>query len=771
MAPGAVAPGLRRLLLASVLLLGAPSTAHESDTRPPPSPPPLVRPPPPPPRPQVPPPPPPPTTTTTTTPPQTQNPRPQTTPPQEAGRVLRAPDESKLWLQNECVEVDGCVPADPADTAPCSLECDEHDYCSTDGALASYGVTSGDDFCGALFEGTWATSAAMVTELNRRKNPSFTGANDPFGDHGYQGTCYEDSACLKDCAKNGENGDECNVIARGCRGCLLTKYDAGKGAFIWHHRTYVSTLNDHWAQPCFTCGEWQGPMADPERVIMDAPAVYGVATVAIGSKHWTPLAADATSDEGRRFVSALRTAMATWVQSVASDPARGFPFDAFEVPADTVMVEYVHSKEQSTITCAGSSACVSTELQRDSGTQFVVVQWWIVVGGGYRYSQMQENVPTVIQVGCGDTTFLEFGISNPPPVMVDFDTEEYGNLGFKLLNCLADPAAGATGTAVKQLGSVIGEFYDEPSDDPDWALRIFLLLLTIVLCGCGKKRHNEHMATWRDLQDGAAAHTSDPLAHAYMQEDLDTLKKIVRGEKRQAAKYEDDASPHATNQRLFACFDALSELLQQLIDEGSGQTSRKEIRRACRDRIDPELLTGVLSLVERYNIERPRARSQRRLEESIHGSPTEGLQESLIYGGTTQESEADLPPEPRTRQSRRASSSEEDEESSSEEESSEEDQDDEGDDDDIDETVDADERALRIELGKLRLKELRARAKQARVAEDELEDATDNDDPKSAVTELLVRQHRHTLQDVEIGGVDTSTTGNPLSADGLRATQ
>ena len=50
--------------------------------------------------------------------------------------------------------------------------------------------------------------------------------------------------------------------------------------------------------------------------------------------------------------------------------------------------------------------------------------------------------------------------------------------------------------------------------------------------------------------------------------------------------------------------------------------------------------------------------------------------------------------------------------------------------------------ALRRELSGLRLKELRARAKGAGVGADELEEATDADDPKAATIEMLLRANR-----------------------------
>eukprot|EP01046_Picozoa_sp_COSAG06_P038821 COSAG06_NODE_4516_length_4188_cov_1.828320_5_plen_152_part_01 len=50
--------------------------------------------------------------------------------------------------------------------------------------------------------------------------------------------------------------------------------------------------------------------------------------------------------------------------------------------------------------------------------------------------------------------------------------------------------------------------------------------------------------------------------------------------------------------------------------------------------------------------------------------------------------------------------------------------------------------ALRQQLGELRVKELRARAKTEGVDEDALEDTTDSDDPKQAVIELLLRHLR-----------------------------
>ena len=45
----------------------------------------------------------------------------------------------------------------------------------------------------------------------------------------------------------------------------------------------------------------------------------------------------------------------------------------------------------------------------------------------------------------------------------------------------------------------------------------------------------------------------------------------------------------------------------------------------------------------------------------------------------------------------------------------------------------------RAELSGLRLKDLRIRAKDAGVTSDDLEDAVDADDPKSATIELLLR--------------------------------
>ena len=50
--------------------------------------------------------------------------------------------------------------------------------------------------------------------------------------------------------------------------------------------------------------------------------------------------------------------------------------------------------------------------------------------------------------------------------------------------------------------------------------------------------------------------------------------------------------------------------------------------------------------------------------------------------------------------------------------------------------------ALRRELSGLRLKELRARAKGAGVGADDLEEATDANDPKAATIELLLRASR-----------------------------
>ena len=54
----------------------------------------------------------------------------------------------------------------------------------------------------------------------------------------------------------------------------------------------------------------------------------------------------------------------------------------------------------------------------------------------------------------------------------------------------------------------------------------------------------------------------------------------------------------------------------------------------------------------------------------------------------------------------------------------------------------ADPGALRRELSGLRLKELRARAKEAKVSADDLLDAADSDDPKAATIELLLRAVR-----------------------------
>lgn len=489
----------------------------------------------------------------------------------------------------------------------------------------------------------WTKSEDVQYELDRRKHPSFTGANDPFGDHGWQGSCAEDNTCLKECETHGDA--KCSVIARGCRSCLLTDYDANAGIFHWNKRTYASKLNDYWAQPCFTCGQWEGIMADPERVTMDAPAVYGVATVALSSKQWSPLAADPDSDEGRRFVSAFRTGIAAWVQAVANDPVREFTIDfPFVVPADTVMVDYVHSRDRSQVRCSGARAeCVNGEVQRDASVQFATVQWWILVGSGARESKMELNMPTVIEVGCDDTTFTQYdvwGARNTPPIMVDFDTEARGNLGFKLLNCMVDPSAGSTGksvqTGVLRLGSVIGDYYNEPSADRNWLLDGFILLLIVVLCWCGKKKHQSHMAKWKDIQDGRQIYASDPQARIFIQNDLEKFRTVIQGEKRQAAKYDDeDDDTRETNERLFACFDALSELLQQLIDEGSGKTPRDGIRAACYARIDPQLVNGVISLLDRYTLEKPRARAQRRLEQSIRRSESgQGLQESLMSLGT-----------------------------------------------------------------------------------------------------------------------------------------
>ena len=55
------------------------------------------------------------------------------------------------------------------------------------------------------------------------------------------------------------------------------------------------------------------------------------------------------------------------------------------------------------------------------------------------------------------------------------------------------------------------------------------------------------------------------------------------------------------------------------------------------------------------------------------------------------------------------------------------------------ESTKASEDALRQELSSLRLKEIRARARQAGVGADELEGATDSDDPKQAAIELVLR--------------------------------
>jgi len=52
---------------------------------------------------------------------------------------------------------------------------------------------------------------------------------------------------------------------------------------------------------------------------------------------------------------------------------------------------------------------------------------------------------------------------------------------------------------------------------------------------------------------------------------------------------------------------------------------------------------------------------------------------------------------------------------------------------------------LRSELEGLRLKELRARAKQANIDQDEMDDATDSDDPKTAMIELLLRHQADTV--------------------------
>ena len=504
--------------------------------------------------------------------------------PDPSNRIFREPDESSLWLQSD--------------------------------------------------DGQWTSSERVQYELDRRKNPSFTGANDPYGDHGWQGGCNEDSACLKQCESHED--DKCSVVARGCRSCLLANYDETAGKFNWNDRTYASKLNDYWAEPCFTCGEWEGVMADPERVIMDAPAVYGVATVAISSKQWSPLATNAATDEGRRFVSAFRTGVAAWIQSIANDPHREFLLGTFTVPADTVMVEYLHSRDSAGVQCADSTECVTAELQRDGHVQFATVQWWIVVGGGRRQSKMELNMPKVIEVGCDDTTFPDYdvwGSRATPPVMIDFDTPARGNLGFKLLNCMVDPSAGATGksvrTGVLRLGSVIGEVYDEPAAKPNWILDGFVLLLFVTLCWCGKKKHDGHMAKWKDIQDGRSIYTSDPQAKVFMQDDWDKFQAVNQSEQRQAAKYA-DGSGSQTDERLFASFDALLELLQRLIDEGAGQTPREGLRAACRTRIDPELVNGVLSLLDRYKLEKPRARSQKKLEQSIGRSESrQGLQHPL----------------------------------------------------------------------------------------------------------------------------------------------
>ena len=73
--------------------------------------------------------------------------------------------------------------------------------------------------------------------------------------------------------------------------------------------------------------------------------------------------------------------------------------------------------------------------------------------------------------------------------------------------------------------------------------------------------------------------------------------------------------------------------------------------------------------------------------------------------------------------------------------------------------------AFRAGLSGLRLKELRARAKQAGVDEEALENATDCDDPKAAVTELLVRAFQRGHSDIELGAADATETRNPVSAN------
>ena len=486
-------------------------------------------------------------------------------------------------------------------------------------------------------DGAYLRGADVIMELDRAIHPSLSGAQDPSGNHGLN-DCRVDDGCVKQCTpKQDEAGRTvCAVVADGCRDCLLTSYGRDSGTSTWKQRTYATVLHPDYAMPCFSCGSWDGPMADPERVTMQAPCVSGVATAAIGSKIWTPNAGDPGTDEGRRFMSAFRYGVAKWVTAAVADrldpdSTGGYPGS---VPADTVMVEYVHRRSASEVSC--KSGCANRELIRDPNTQFVNIQWYIVVGSGVRYSEIERSMPGVIRGACEGVSPL------------DFDTEEYGNLGFSLLNCLTDtPSSGLAD--VIELGSIIGEDYFEPQQTETLVLYAFVMCLLACLLKEGHRRHKLHMKKWDDLHDGQKLFAKDPLARMYLPEDLKYYQALIKQERKQSLRYQNDEK----DEELFENMDAMAALLQQLIVENDGQFPRKDLRQHVVERIDSAQMASALSLVDRYNLDRPKPRAQAVVEQLVNpnqvvslgtrlgdketmGAWSEGtgLSESLTGGGS-----------------------------------------------------------------------------------------------------------------------------------------
>ena len=293
-------------------------------------------------------------------------------------------------------------------------------------------------------------------ELDRLEHPTLSSSDG-------KEVCADPTSCSTQCTHIGV--EECSVKADGCRSCILWEFDLKSGDYTWKRRTYATLLADWVPQPCFSCGEWDGMQADPEMATMYADGVKGMSTVAIDGRQWTRDALDPYTAEGRKFATAFRAGVAAWIEA-SSRRRYGQGATPIRLPADRVHMKYVTNVSASQARQEARGALYDP-LQFSRAKQFALVQWQIAIDdmgseadasadrivGSAKVMRMQQ----VIQFACADTTSLS-DFQPGSPRAIDFDTAEFGFLGFTALDCLVN-RRGTVDHEWVRLGSVLGEYY------------------------------------------------------------------------------------------------------------------------------------------------------------------------------------------------------------------------------------------------------------------------------------------------------------------------